>query len=158
MMALLELVPRWLLLAAVVALGGLAGVQTVRLVGARSDLAEATKALAEMSVEVAKANAKAAQQAAEFSNKVIEAQNEAKQRETRLRAAADAARTESDGLRGDIGALRDQLANASRDAAVERAAAIADVLGQCAQRHQALAERCDRHVSDIRTLTDAWPK
>jgi uncharacterized protein YgfB (UPF0149 family) len=146
-----------LIAALVAALLGL-GVQTYRLAGVRSELAEATTTLAEMSVAVAQANAKAAQQAAEFSNKVIEAQNEAKQREARLRAAAAAAGNESDSLRHDLDQVRDQLATATRDAAVERAAAVSAVLADCSRKYQGMAAKADAHASDVRTLMDAWPK
>lgn len=126
-------------------------VQTVRLSAAREDLAA-------LRLQVAEANTRAANQAAELEAAVTKAQNEAKQRERDLRAAAAGARAESDGLRDDLATLRDQLAGATHAAAIDRAAAIGAVLQQCSARHQSLAERCDRHVNDIRTLMDAWPR
>lgn len=126
-------------------------VQTVRLSVAQQELAD-------LRLEVAEANTRAANRAAELEAAVTKAQNEAKKREQDLRAAAAGARAESDGLRDDITVLRDQLAGATHAAAVDRAAAIGAVLQQCAARHQGLAERCDRHVNDIRTLMDGWPR
>ena len=148
------MIPRLGVFLSAVAIGaGLttAAVQTVRLSAAREELAA-------LRLEVAEANTRAANQAAELQAAVTKAQNEAKQRENHLRAAAAGARAESDGLRDDITILRDQLVGATREAAAERAAAIGTVLQQCAARHQELAERCDRHVNDIRTLIDAWPR
>lgn len=114
--------------------------------------------IAELHQSIAEANAKAAEQALALQQKVTEAQNEAKKREALLRAAADAVRGESDGLRHDIDALRGQLANATRDAAVERAAAVAELFGQCARRYSDVAEKAQRHADDVKMLIEAWPR
>lgn len=148
------MIPRLGIFLAAVAIGAgmtTALVQTWRLQAARDGLAA-------LRLEVAEANTRAANQAAQLEAAVTKAQNEAKQREHDLRAAAAGARAESDGLRDDLAVLRDQLAGATHAAAVDRAAAIGAVLQQCSARHQSLAERCDRHVNDIRTLMDAWPR
>lgn len=158
MIALLELVPRWLLLAATVALAVLAGWNTYQLADARGDLLEARQEVSELHTAIAQANTEAAKKSAALQSAVVKAQNEAKTREIALRAAAAAAATESDGLRVDVENLRGQLTGVTREAAAERALAIGTVLGQCAAQHQDLAQRCDRHVSDIRTLIEAWPK
>lgn len=158
MSALLALVPRWVLLAAVVALGALAGVQTVRLAGANTDVATAKLDASNLRAAIAEANTRAAEVAAENSANALKAQNEARKRENALRDAADSARRESDGLRDDADNLRLQLEASTKDAAIERASAIAGVLSQCSARYQVLAERSDRHVNDLRTLIDAWPK
>jgi hypothetical protein len=73
-------------------------------------------------------------------------------------------RRDADGVRAALVSLSDATAQAlreartSHDACIVRADALGDVLAQCGVRHQALAETCDRHVSDIKTLIDAWPK
>ena len=89
--------------------------------------------------------------------KLQEAQDAARQRETVLRRDADAARVAAGGLRDDLAALRRGTAQASDEARALAAAAVDDVLGQCTDRYQRLAETSDRHVSDLRTLIDAWP-
>lgn len=157
MIALLSAVPRAVLWAALVAACAFSGWQACRLAGVQGDLIEAQQARAELQSAVETAKTQAADRAATMQRKVTEAQNASKKREAALRADADAARSESDGLRDDIAGLRDQLAAASRDAAVERASSLGAVLIQCAARYQVLAGRCDRHVSDLRTLMDAWP-
>jgi chromosome segregation ATPase len=158
MLALLDLIPRWLLLAALVASGVFGGMQTIKLASARGDVLTAEKRAADLQLAVAVANTEAANKSAALSAAVTKAQNEAQKRETELRAAAAAAGAESDGLRNDLSSLRDQLAGLTEQARTERSAAIADVLGQCAQRYSDLAARCDRHVSDIQTLIEAWPQ
>ncbi|MDP2323519.1 MAG: hypothetical protein Q8N51_05760 [Gammaproteobacteria bacterium] len=53
-------------------------------------------------------------------------------------------------------ALRE--AGTSHDACTVRATAISELLTVCAARHRELGEKASRHVSDIQTLTDAWPR
>lgn len=156
--AIIALIPRWILLAAMAALVAFGCVQAVQLSVARASLSSARQEAAALHVAIADANAQAAQQAADLTATVLKAQNDARTREAALRSAAAAAATESDGLRDDIAASRSQLDKLSRDAVVDRAAAIGAVLSQCAAQHQGLAQRCDRHVSDIRTLMQAWPR
>jgi hypothetical protein len=88
---------------------------------------------------------------------VSNAQSAATRRDASLRrAAADSA----DQLRllheASAAALR--TAATSLDACTERAATFSRLLDHCGQDYQDLGERADRHVSDIRTLMDAWPK
>lgn len=157
-MGLFDLVPKWLLAAAVAALLALSGWQAFQLAGTRADVATAQRDAAALQLAIADANTRAAQQAAALSQAVTKAQNEAKSRENTLRAAADSARSESDGLRNDLNALRGQYDQLSRDAVIERAAAVGVVLDQCARQYQGLAEKADRHANDVRTLIEAWPR
>ena len=100
----------------------------------------------------------AAQQAAERHQAAfISATAAATSRANLLRVAAAAARSESDGLRESI-ATAMQAATASHDACLERAHALGVVFTQSTEQLTTMAERCDRHVSDVQTLTDAWPK
>jgi len=149
-MGLFALVPGWLWACLLAVLSAVSCTQAVRLEHARVEVAQLRQA-------AAMAEARAAELSRSMLVKVAEAQNEAKKREAALRAAADGARAESDGLRDDIDDIRGQLAGVTGAAAVERAATVGAVLKQCAARHQELAQRCDGHVSDIRTLMDAWP-
>jgi septal ring factor EnvC (AmiA/AmiB activator) len=155
---MLAIIPRWLMVAALVAAGAFAGVQTVRVATAQADADQAREQVASLREAIAQANTEAAQRTAALQSQVTKAQNEAKKRETELRAAAAGAAAESDGLRGDIARYRDTLASATDAARTERVAAVATVLGHCADRYQVLSERADRHVNDLRTMIDAWPK
>ncbi len=158
MIAFLNLVPRWVWMALVAALAATSCKLTIDLGSIKLELEKSKVAVAQMEAAIAQANTEAAQKTAALQRAVLKAQNEAILRENTLRAAAVAAASESDGLRNDLDAMRVQLDGASRDAAVERAAAIGAVLGQCAARHQSLAQRCDGHVSDLKTLIESWPR
>lgn len=86
---------------------------------------------------------------------VIAAQNRANDRAVVLRRDVDSSRVE-------LGRLRDELARSRSSLTVaacpDRAAALGDVLAECAGAYQDLAGKTDRHTSDIHTLIDAWPK
>lgn len=158
MTALLALVPRWVWAALVAALAATSCKLTIDLGSVKLELEKSRVAVAERDVAIADANSKAAIQAAALSQAVVKAQNDAKKREADLRSAADAARSESDGLHGDLEALRADYDKLSRDAVIERAAAVGAVLDQCQRQYQGVAAKADRHASDVRTLIDAWPK
>lgn len=82
-----------------------------------------------------------------------------------IAASRDAAiRAESLRARNAAGELRDALnfANRAREesqaAAAKRASALGELLAASAEAHRELAQRCDRHVNDLRMLLEAWPK
>lgn len=88
---------------------------------------------------------------------VSQAQSTAAVRLGVLRRSAGAARNELDGLRtSSAEALR--VAGASLDACTATAATLGRLLNQCGAEYQDLGAVADRHVSDIKTLTEAWPK
>lgn len=88
---------------------------------------------------------------------VIDAQNQATQRLVLLRHDADIARSELDGMR-EQSAESLRAASASHSACLERATTATKLLNSCAGEYQSLGERADRHVNDIKTLTESWPK
>lgn len=124
----------------------------------RVNSAQAT--IAQMKADQAVAVSEASRRAQSISNDLQRTKDEAiSQAQTRAAenaAAAGRARSELDRLRkqsaGGVGQAR-----ASHAACVEYAAAANDVFGECAGALAFLAEKADGHVSDIRTLTGAWP-
>lgn len=157
-LAIIDVLPRWLLLAVIAALAALTVKLEIDVASARKETISAKERATDLEIRMEKAATDAAEESRALQEQVTEAQNEARKRETNLRAAAAAASSQLDGLRGELGATRDQLANASKDAAVERAVAVGAVLDECSRRYTGLAATSDRHVNDIRTLIDAWPK
>lgn len=93
-----------------------------------------------------------------LNKKVEDARNEATKRETKLRADAGRARSESDGLRGDLAELRRQLPELTADACRVRADTLAELFGSCSEEYRSVAEKAQRHASDVQTLMDGWPK
>ena len=84
-------------------------------------------------------------------------QKAAETRALALRRAADNARAESIGLRDAIATLsRQPVAEAT--ASNQRAFAIGELLAECGDKYQALGAVADRHASDVKTLSEAWPQ
>jgi predicted lipid-binding transport protein (Tim44 family) len=80
----------------------------------------------------------------------------AQAREVGLRAAAVRAAGADDGLRDDLAALRARSQSCA--AAHQRADALDQLFGECVSAHRELAQKADRHSSDVKLLLDAWPK
>lgn len=112
---------------------------------------------AEHQQAVAEANAEARRMEQLRQSRADDAAAVARAREAGIRADADRAR-------GAVGSLRDALAAAelraseSIAAADQRAAALGRLLAEGAEAHRELAERCDRHVNDVRMLLESWPR
>ena len=132
--------------------------QVQRLMTRHAELqtAAATKAKdAEAAARAAEAKNRATEAA--LNQQIQDAQNAARTRETVLRRDADAARKSAVGLRDQLSAIRSELAAASSEARADAAVALSLVLEQCSERYRGLAETADRHASDVKTLSDAWP-
>lgn len=78
-------------------------------------------------------------------------------RQQGLRLDAERARLAADGLRHDL-ARAVAIAESSPRTCPDTAAALADVLGAVEGAGRELAATCDRHVNDLRQLTEAWPR
>ena len=92
----------------------------------------------------------------QIADQYMEALNNARTRENEIRLAADGARSELDRLRITI-KKRSAAVTASPDSTVDYSIASADVFGECAAELTALAGKADGHVSDLRTMIEAWP-
>lgn len=90
-------------------------------------------------------------------NQLEAARNEAVIREQENRRAAASAAAADSRLRGTISDLRRSLAGATAETVRITADAGLSLFGECTAEYRALAEIADRHASDVKTLTDAWP-
>lgn len=153
----LDLIPSWLWAAVTGTLLVMLALQGANVASAHHQVTALTTQVKTLELAIAQSNAKADQLSATFATQALKAKNEASVRESTLRNLAVAARSESAGLLDDLATLRKNLANDTREAAVERATTLSTVLGQCGERYTSLAKSCDGHVSDIKTLMDSWP-
>jgi len=94
----------------------------------------------------------------DWNRKLQEVEHAATEREQKLRADSAAAHAAARGLRNDLAALRAELPAATLATLHATADSALAVLGECADRYQAVAAAADGHASDVRTLTEAWPK
>jgi len=95
----------------------------------------------------------ALQQSEKRINQVTQALNEQVKRTRTAENNASHARSELDGLRSDLARINESAATGP-----ERTIAISGLLADCAREYQELATKAERHVNDIRTLLEAWPK
>ncbi len=77
-------------------------------------------------------------------------------REIGLRADAARAAGLARGLRDDLSALKSRSQSGTAEA--ERTTAIGVLLAESSEAYRELAATCDRHVNDVRTLIESWPK
>ena len=87
----------------------------------------------------------------------ITAQNAATARSVALRRDRDSALTELGRLRLAVNSAVPSTCDAA-SAGTERANATNQLLLECAEQLTDLAEKADRHASDVKTLIEAWPK
>ena len=116
------------------------------------------KAVAEYTVKLLEAKEKADKREQELTTQVQEAQANGLKREETIKALAAAVGKSSDSLRNTANAIRIGLPNATVTAARTAADAFATVFTDCQRRYVEVAEKADRHWSDYRELSEAWPR
>jgi hypothetical protein len=79
-------------------------------------------------------------------------------REQTIRTLATASGNANLGLRDTLATIRGGVPSATVDALGKSIATLSTVLAECSGRYQGLAEKADRHASDVKTLQEAWPK
>lgn len=87
---------------------------------------------------------------------VLVAQNAGAARAIRLRSDLDSSRTELDRLRIALRAM--PTADPTTGTCPDRADPARELLATCATELVEMGGIADRHASDAKTLTDAWPK
>ena len=116
------------------------------------------KAVAEYNVKLLAAKEAADKREQELTTQVQEAQANGLKREETIRTLAAAVGKSSDSLRNTANAIRLGLPHATVEAARTAADAFATVFSECQGRCGELAEKADRHWSDYRELSEAWPR
>jgi hypothetical protein len=87
-----------------------------------------------------------------------QAVNEAAVREANHREDSAASRDALDRLRNDLAAARARLSKPSAAPACDAADTGYELLAECAARYRDVAEQAQIHASDVRKLTEAWPR
>ncbi len=116
------------------------------------------RAAAECRAAKTQADAAALAQERSMQKALQDAQNAATERQNKLRTDYAAAHTAALGLRRTVADLRDQLASAPAAACRATADTALVVFDDCAEKYRAVAEAADGHASDVKTLTDGWPR
>ena len=162
MLAILDLVPRWLWMALVVALSATScklkwdnGQLSIEIEKGKTYVAQLERSISqanEASAATALADnqrVRAAEEAANSRVRALAADRASANTElARLRDAL-AVYTAPSGLTGKAGSLAPTL---------DTADPLPDLLVQCSSRYSELAGKADGHASDVQTLMAAWPK
>jgi len=150
----------WPQVAAFVGAVGLGFMAAWQIQGLRLDEAENEFRAYVVEVEDAAAASKKAaiEQYALWLQEKEDALNAAKLREDILRRDVATAQSAARGLRDDIAALRERLSTDTVEACRRYVGTLSDVLAECGERYSAVAGIADQCVSDVQTLSEAWPK
>ncbi|MDB5853309.1 MAG: hypothetical protein JWR22_1350 [Herminiimonas sp.] len=116
------------------------------------------KAVAEYKVKEIEAREAAAEKTALMQKQIDEATQNAQAREQTIKTLAAGAVRASGGLHDTIAAISRGVPSATIDALRLSTTTLARVLNDCQNTYRGMAEIADRHASDTRTLTEAWPK
>lgn len=116
------------------------------------------KAVAEYQAKALIAEEEAKQRQQDLETQLEKAQNEAIQRENLLRVSAGLAADASSSLHNALTHYSNgSMSNDTAAALFKSTATLATVLDECQGNYRELAAKADRHASDVKTLTDAWP-
>ena len=116
------------------------------------------KAVAEYTAKALVAEQAARAKEILLTQQLQEAQNAAIQREQVIRNTSAAAAAASTSLHDTLATISHGVSSQSTDALSKSVIALTGVLDQCQREYRSVAESADRHASDVKTLTDAWPK
>lgn len=144
---------RWLIGGLLVALliGGAIWYHASTLEKGREEIRQQLKVEADKQIDAAR----------KTSDNLIEVKDEALENATK-RAQVNAAAAAR--ARSELARLRNQAAGApsvpgdSCATSIDRAAALGELLGACAERYSDVARAADAHASDAVTLHQAWPR
>ena len=142
-------------IAALIAFALAWGIQSLRLTSAEQDF---TKYKQEQRQVYQDAVDAAKDKTAALETKVKEAENAATERAKENKILADAVNRTSASLRDATATTRRGLPVASREACIKTADTGLALLDKCQAEYGRLAAAADGHVSDIKTLMEAWPK
>lgn len=143
---------------AVSALAGFAiawWIQGLRVTGAEQEFTEFKQEQRKVYQDAVDA---AQKKTAALETKVKEAENAATEREKENKVLADAVVRTSASLRDATATTRRGLPLISGDACIKTADTGLALLDKCQAEYGRLAAAADGHVSDIKTLMEAWPK
>ena len=142
-------------IAALIAFALAWGIQSLRLTSAQLELVEFKQEQRKVYQDAVDA---AQKKTTALETKVKEAENAAILREKENKVLADAVTRASTSLRDATTSARNSLPSISCKACVKTADTGLALLDKCQAEYGRLAALADGHVSDIKTLTEAWPK
>lgn len=122
---------------------------------ANSEMVQERKANADV---VIKAQSELRLKEQQWNTQQIQERNNAIIRESQLRTEASNAHATNDSLRSQLTDTARRFGSLTQGSAVNTGITLTELLNQCSTEYTDLAEKADRHTSDIKTLVNTWPK
>lgn len=116
------------------------------------------KAVAEYTAKELEATKAAREKETALTKQLQEAQNAAQIREQAIKSMSAAVNAASVSLRDTLNNISRGVPTATIAALRQSTTALSAVLVECQDNYRGMAEKADRHASDVKTLSDAWPK
>ena len=161
MLALLNLVPKWVWLAVIAALSATSCKLKLENGQLSIEVEKHATKIARLEANIANTTADAEHQAAEFERTARQAEKAAAVRTASLRRDTDRANSELERLRVALSAYAGPRLTA-RTASIAPGLDYTDPLPElfldCSRRYIDLAGKADGHANDAKTLMEAWPK
>lgn len=161
MLALLDLIPKWVWLAFIAALSATSCKLKLENGNLTLEVEKHATHIAQLETSIATSNQQAAEQTAQNEARAREAERAAGVRAAALRRDAAVATNELERLRvalSDYTRPRLTASAASLAPGLDYTDPLPDLFLQCSSRYIDLAGKADGHASDVQTLMSAWPK
>lgn len=157
----LDLIPKWLLAALVVALAATSCKFKYDNTGLSIEIEKGKTYVAQLETGIAKSNKMAAEQVAANESKARAAEQTRRAREQSLLADAGRAKSELELLRVSVQSASGYSLRPTTTIggpSVDYPDPFAELFLTCSQRYTDLAAIADGHANDVQTLEAAWPK
>ncbi len=115
------------------------------------------KAVAEYAVKLQDAKDAAKLVEDGLRTQVAEAQAKGNEREKTIRDVVASSVVASTSLRDTLARMRSSIPGATTEALAHSVTTLSTVFDDCQAKYRTMAETADRHASDSKTLSDAWP-
>jgi hypothetical protein len=159
MMALLDLIPKWVWVALVAALSATSCKLKLDNTGLTLEIEKHATKIAQLETSIQVANADAARQSADMERAARAAEQAQVARAAANRRDSVAASAELERLRIALSAFSAKPAAAVAEAPrTDDTNPIPELFLDCSRRYVELAGKADGHANDAKTLMDAWPK
>jgi hypothetical protein len=161
MLALIDLIPKWVWLALVAALSATSCKLKLENGSLSLEIEKHATHIAQLETRMAEANADAAQQAADNQARARAVEQQASARASANRVAAASAASELERLRVALsGYTRPRLTSSAATLApgLDYADPLPELFLDCSRRYIDVASKADGHALDAQTLMGAWPK
>ena len=138
------------------------GVQTWRASSLKTDYqlldTQYKKEVAEAKALTEQAKAEAKTKEKEWSNKLLEAEKNHNAKMQEIIIDVNNAKSAVNGMSKQLDTATKRMSTASKETIIEYANTNSDILKECIGQYQWMAEQADKHATDAKRLSDAWPE